>query len=138
MAASSVFADTSFYLALMRSEDSAHARAKAEAHAQELVLTTEFIVLELGNACSRASDHRDFLKLLDGMRKSGRVTVVPLDSHLLERGLKRTAERADKDWSLTDCISFVVMEDMGISSALTTDRHFEQAGFRAILRDGQG
>jgi hypothetical protein len=43
-------------------------------------------------------------------------------------------ERSDKDWSLTDCISFAVMEDEGIHEALTGDQHFEQAGFRALLK----
>ena len=44
-------------------------------------------------------------------------------------------ERSDKSWSLTDCISFVVMGEHGITDALTGDRHFEQAGFRALLRE---
>jgi predicted nucleic acid-binding protein len=43
--------------------------------------------------------------------------------------------RADKAWSLTDCISFVVMSEHGLSEALTADVHFEQASFRALLRD---
>jgi uncharacterized protein len=62
------------------------------------------------------------------------VKTIRLTPVLLERGLQRLRERPDKDWPLTDCISFVVMEDEGIREALTGDRHFEQAGFTALLK----
>lgn len=68
------------------------------------------------------------------MRSSPRFKIVPLDSQLLELGLQRMGARSDKDWSLTDCISFVVMEREGIAEALTGDHHFEQAGFVALLK----
>jgi uncharacterized protein len=129
-----VFADTYFYLALLRDDDPAHARALAAARLNQPILTTEFVLLELGNACARAADHADFLALVQGIRASPRITVVPLDSRLFERGLRRMAERSDKDWSLTDCISFVAMEDNAVTEALTGDRHFEQAGFTALLK----
>jgi predicted nucleic acid-binding protein len=61
------------------------------------------------------------------------MTIVPLDSRLLNRGLQLMSNRPDKDWSLTDCTSFVVMQDAGIIEALTGDRHFEPAGFQALL-----
>jgi uncharacterized protein len=53
---------------------------------------------------------------------------------LWQRGIELYAERPDKGWSLTDCISFVVMQDRGITDALTADHHFEQAGFTALLK----
>jgi predicted nucleic acid-binding protein len=65
---------------------------------------------------------------------SPRFHIIPLDSRLLDRGLERMASRPDKDWSLTDCISFVVMENQDITEALTADRHFEQAGFTALFK----
>ena len=67
------------------------------------------------------------------MRASARLKIIPLDPALLDRGLERMATRPDKNWSLTDCISFVVMEDERIAEALTADQHFEQAGFKALL-----
>ena len=130
---SAVFADTFFYLALLNDDDPAHGRALIEARIHRPIVTSEFILLELGNACARAEDHADFLALLAGLRASPRVTIVGLDSQLLNRGLYLMASRPDKDWSLTDCISFVVMQDGGIKEALTGDRHFEQAGFKARL-----
>ncbi|NUM55826.1 MAG: type II toxin-antitoxin system VapC family toxin [Candidatus Hydrogenedentes bacterium] len=134
MRSSTAFADTSYYLAALRANDAAHTLAVAESKSNRAIVTTEFIILELGNSLSRAEDLADFLGLLKAVRDTKRVTVVPLGSHLLERGLHLMSERPDKDWSLTDCISFTVMQDMGITDALTTDRHFEQAGFRALLK----
>ncbi len=76
----------------------------------------------------------NFFALLEGMRASPRVQIVALDSRLFSRGLERMASRADKDWSLTDCISFIIMEEERIHEALTADQHFEQAGFIALLK----
>ncbi len=128
-----VFADTSFYLALLDERDALHERALAESRLDRPILTTEFVVLELGNACGRTEDRADFLAILAGMRASPRCTIVPLDSRLLQRGLDLFASRADKDWSLTDCTSFVVMQDEDIQDALTADHHFVQASFKALL-----
>jgi len=130
-----VFADTSFYLALLDECDPSHLRARTESQIQREIVTTEFIVLELGNSCAQADDHADFLALVAGIRASPRTTVVPLDSGLLQRGLDLLAERPDKDWSLTDCVSFVVMEEHGLREALTKDHHFEQAGFTIHLKE---
>ena len=129
-----VFADTFFYLALLDDSEPDHKRALAESTIPRRMVTTEFVLLELGNACARAEDHADFLALVAGMRASPRVKIIPLASELFNRGLARMRERSDKDWSLTDCISFVVMKDEGIHEALTGDQHFEQAGFKALLK----
>jgi predicted nucleic acid-binding protein len=129
-----VFADTFFYLALLDDTEPDHERALAESKVSRLIVTTEFVLLELGNACARAEDHADFLALVAGMRASPRVKIIPLASELFNRGLARMRERSDKNWSLTDCISFVVMEAEGIREALTGDQHFEQAGFKALLK----
>jgi uncharacterized protein len=127
------FADTSFYLALLDERDGLHERALAESKLNRPLVTTEFIILELGNACARAEDHEDFLTVLAGMRASSRTTIVPLDPQVLQRGLDLFTSRADKNWSLTDCTSFVVMHDRAIQEGLTSDRHFDQAGFKALL-----
>ena len=128
-----VFADTFFYQALLDERDPLHRQVMAESKLNRMIVTTEFIVLELGNAFSRAEDHSDFLALLAGMRASPRTKIIPLDSQLLQRGLELFAQRADKNWSLTDCISFIVMQEHDLKEALTEDRHFEQAGFKAIF-----
>jgi predicted nucleic acid-binding protein len=73
--------------------------------------------------------------LVDGIKASPRITVVPPDSQLLARALRLMAERPDKDWSLTDCSSFVIVQDTGLRDALTADGHFNQAGFHALLAE---
>jgi hypothetical protein len=128
-----VFADTFFYQALLDARDPSHGQALAQSRVKRIILTTEFILLELGNACARAEDHADFLALLAGIRASPRTRIIPLDSRLLQRGLDLFAARRDKNWSVTDCISFVVMHEEGLTEALTGDGHFEQAGFKALL-----
>ena len=62
------------------------------------------------------------------------MKIIPATADLFDRGVQLYAERADKEWSLTDCISFVVMADEGLADALTGDHHFEQAGFKALLK----
>jgi predicted nucleic acid-binding protein len=62
------------------------------------------------------------------------TTIVGASETLFERGVELYSKRLDKNWSLTDCISFVVMQDLGITEALTGDQHFEQAGFRALFK----
>ena len=129
-----VFADTFFYLALLDVAEPDHKRALAESRISRCIVTTEFILLELGNACARAEDHADFLALVAGMLASLRVKIIPVSSELFNRGLARMRERNDKDWTLTDCISFVVLEEEGIHEALTAAQHYEQAGFKALLK----
>jgi uncharacterized protein len=62
------------------------------------------------------------------------MTSAFADTRLFQRGVDLFEQRQDKDWSLTDCLSFVVMRDEGISQALTGDEHFEQAGCTALLK----
>jgi uncharacterized protein len=54
----------------------------------------------------------------------------------LDQAVELFRQRSDKNWSLTDCLSFVVMSELQLTDALSTDRHFSQAGFRALLVDG--
>jgi hypothetical protein len=97
------------------------------------ILTTDFVVVELGNFFSDSLDRKCFISLLNDLRTDRWTTVLPASRDLLERGVKLFSQRPDKDWSLTDCISFVVMQDHSIQEALTTDHHFEQAGFLPLL-----
>lgn len=83
---------------------------------------------------SDPDNRREFISALEDLRQDPAVTIVPPDSRLFDEGIQLFASRADKAWSLTDCISFVVMKKEGITEALTGDRHFEQAGFVALLK----
>jgi uncharacterized protein len=129
------FAGTSFYVAAVNPTDALH--EAAETLASEFrgpVLTTEYVLIEVGNWLARTNDRHVFLALMHDIRADRRTTVIPGDSLLFERGLDLYARRPDKGWSMTDCISFIVMRDHGVEDALTADHHFEQAGFRALLR----
>jgi predicted nucleic acid-binding protein len=97
------------------------------------VLTSEFVLLELGNFLARSRRRTRFVKLVEELRAHPATHIVPLSPQLLNDGLAMYARRPDKHWSMTDCISFVVMEEMGLTEALTADRHFEQAGFTVLL-----
>ena len=75
-----------------------------------------------------------FVRLVPHLRSDPQTKILPATRELLERGFDLFARRPDKDWSLTDCVSFVVMQDESLNEALTTDHHFEQAGFTALLK----
>ena len=92
------------------------------------------MLTEVGDALSAAENREVFLKLLAVLHESPDASIIAASEELFERGVELYRQRLDKDWSLTDCISFVVMADEGLTKALTGDRHFEQAGFRALLK----
>jgi len=130
-----VFADTSYYVALMSEHDQHHADALA--HSQAFygeIITTDFVLVEVGNWLSRTADRPAFLRLLESLRADPQTTVIAATRDLFDAGRSLFARRMDKDWSLTDCISFWAMRHHGLTDVLTADHHFEQAGFRVLLR----
>ncbi|MGD0387349.1 MAG: PIN domain-containing protein [Tepidisphaeraceae bacterium] len=129
------FADTSYFLALLIPADVNHAAARrwAESHRIPLV-TSEYVLIEVGNYLSPVPARRLFGQFWRALRSDSRMTVVPASSGLMARGAELYETRLDKPWSLTDCISFIIMKDHAIRDALTADRHFEQAGFTALLK----
>jgi len=129
-----VFADTAFFLALINSRDQHHERAaELNADLESPLITTSWVMLEFANALSGSRSRVQFERVLKGLREAPNVEIIAPDTGLFERGCQLYIARADKDWSLTDCISFVVMQERNLTDALTADRHFEQAGFNALL-----
>ncbi len=129
-----VFADTSYFEALLSTRDEHNAAAVAASRGPWTeIVTAEFILVELGAALSKAGDRADFLAIDRMVRTRPDVTLIPATPHLFERGRDLFAARPDKAWSLTDCTSFTVMADLAIKDALTTDHHFAQAGFRVLI-----
>jgi len=135
----SVFLDTAYAIALSSPNDEFHAAAvtlAAELEAQGTrMVTTSAVLLEIGNALSKLHYRQAAIELLSALRSDPSVETVPLSDRLFERALRLFSERLDKEWGLTDCVSFVVMQDRSLTSALTTDEHFQQAGFRVLLRE---
>lgn len=133
-----VFVDTAAWLALLNESDSFHQKAKEIENSlkgsQRLWVTTDFILIEVADALCSVSQRSQTAKLIRNLKKLKSVFVVTLDPKLLEKGLALYESRLDKDWGLTDCTSFVVMQQRGITEAFTSDRHFEQAGFVRLMK----
>jgi predicted nucleic acid-binding protein len=130
-----VFADTFYFLALVNVADAAHQRAVSFSQAHSLpVVTTTWVLTEVADGLSRSARRKVFVQLLEDLRADSQTLIVPSAQELFDQGVALYAARPDKDWSLTDCISFVVMHERGLSDALTADHHFEQAGFTAMLK----
>ena len=130
-----VFADTVYFLALVNTADRLHRQARTLSLSPPgRLLTTEFVLTEVGDALSRPENRARFAQLLQLLRAQPDVEVVAATSGLFGRGCELHAQRPDKEWSLTDCISFVVMQQHGITAALTSDHHFQQAGFQLLMQ----
>lgn len=134
-----VFLDTSYALALSAPTDQFHERAVRLATeletAQARLVTTRAVLLEIGNALSRQRYRAAAVRLLEALETDPSVEVLSLSDDLYARGLQLYCARLDKEWGLIDCASFVVMTDRGMTKALTSDEHFQQSGFRALLRE---
>ncbi|HEX4955053.1 MAG TPA: PIN domain-containing protein [Thermoanaerobaculia bacterium] len=136
-----IFLDTNGWLALLNRSDALHFRAtglwRRLGDLGARVVVTDWVIAETGNGLARSPARQTFGSAVDRLRESTAATIVKIDESLLLRALALFGRRRDKTWGLVDCASFVVMEDHEVRRAFTNDRHFEQAGFVAILRDQQ-
>lgn len=133
-----IFADTSYWYALLNSRDALHqaALSYSEKTTQSEIVTSDLVLIELLNAFSDGGPllrHAGFRLATQLLSETGSVIFIG-DSPKFDEVLVRYLAVSDKGWSFTDCASFLIMESLGIRSALTHDRHFEQAGFQALLR----
>jgi len=130
-----VFADTFYFLALLNSGDEAHAVARQFAVDKSArLLTTTWVLTELADGLAETRGRTIIVPLIRELERNPQAEVIPPESSLWQRAIELYDRRPDKGWSLTDCISFVTMKDRSINDALTGDHHFEQAGFRALLK----
>jgi uncharacterized protein len=136
------FADTAFWIAISSRRDQYHSQAVAwhqsVVRTASRIVTTEVVLWEWLNALSDASTRTIAAEGYHRVHADRRIEVVPFQPELSDAAIGLYRNRADKNWSLTDCLSFVVMERHALSDALTTDRHFEQAGFKASMLDHPG
>jgi uncharacterized protein len=133
-----VFADTAYWFALLNPKDQLHSRAlEASTRLKGLrIVTSDWVLTELLNGfASSGSEMRSAAAATAvTLRSDASVTVVPQTGHAFTASLDLYRERSDKGWSLTDCASFLTIRELGITAALTSDEHFEQAGCMALLR----
>lgn len=134
---SKIFLDTSYAVALSARTDENHERALDLAQELERsdiqFVTTRAVLLEIGNALARARYRKAAVQLLSALENDPKVEIVSATDELYHSALRMYEERVDKEWGLIDCMSFVTMSDLGLTDALTADKHFQQAGFRALL-----
>lgn len=129
-----VFADTFYYIPFLSPSDEAHEQAKAFTQTfSGQMTTTEWVLTELADGLAAPVSRQRCVAFIDWLRRDVDVMIVPAASDLFSDGLTLYRTRHDKKWSLTDCISFVVMEREGIREVLTGNHNFEQAGFKALL-----
>jgi predicted nucleic acid-binding protein len=132
---SRVLVDTVFVQALLNKRDQYHAKALEllpSLRESIEVLVTEAVLLEVGNALC-AINRQGAARWINACYETSNIRVVPLESALLKRAVQFYDTYSDQSWSLTDCVSFVVMRDANVRDALTADKHFIQAGFRALF-----
>jgi hypothetical protein len=129
-----VFADTFYFLALLDRRDAHHRQVLdfATSYRGSLV-TTRWVLAEVANALGGSPVRAAAVRMLQRVEEDASIRVIMSSDGLYERGLALFAARPDKEWSPTDCISFVVMAEEQLADALTGDRHFEQAGFKVLL-----
>jgi predicted nucleic acid-binding protein len=130
-----VFADTHYFIAMLGPDgrDRKKARQLGVIGARNLV-TTAWIMTKVGSFMRRPHERAAFVELVHKLDSKKNALLLPPEPAVWRRGLELYEKRLDKEWSLVDCTSFVVMADRGIQDALTADHHFEQAGFSALLK----
>lgn len=130
-----IFLDTGYFVALFTLDDELHDRAVAwSSRLDEPGLVTEYVLWECVNTFSKPKDRASAHALIEYVQSDSRCELVHASPELFAAGLQLHRDRPDKEWSLTDCVSFRVMRERGITRALAYDIHFEQAGFEALLR----
>ncbi len=136
-----VFADAGYLIASLDSRDPLHelARQVAAGLGSFGIITTQMVVTEVLNYVSRGGEplRRLSVQMVRELENNPNVEIVAQTDMQFRAAVERYASRGDQRWSLTDCASFLVMEERGITEALAYDRDFEQAGFAALLRGDQ-
>ena len=89
--------------------------------------------MELADALCQPYQRDEVLALWNVVETAPALRLIRVTTELIQRGKNLYRERPDKEWPLTDCISFVLMQDQGLTESLTADHHFVQAGFKALL-----
>ena len=134
-----IFLDTFYLQALASTGDDAHKQAISIAAklGKFQGITSEMVLTELLNAlCSRGEYLRkSAIRLTHRLQNDGRTIIIPQTSQQFEQAFEFYQRRLDKGYSLTDCSSMQIMREQDINEILTFDKHFQQEGFRALLRE---
>ena len=129
-----IFADALYFIAVINDGDAYYAKVKSLSTVRPApLITTEYVLLEVADALGQTRYRQKCANFIRFIHSEPWIKIIPADRHLFEAGLQLYENRPDKRWSLTDCISFIVMWDRNLTDVLTHDHHFKQAGFRTLL-----
>lgn len=129
------FADTYYFLALLNPRDAGHeAVRKVAQNFRRPIVTTSWVVTEIADGMALPPARNVFVRFYALLCEQPGNLIVEPSPQLFDEGMKIYERHRDKEWSLTDCISFVVMRQMKLTDALTADHHFAQAGFKVLLK----
>jgi predicted nucleic acid-binding protein len=130
-----VFADAYYFVARLNRRDQHHTRVlKFSRDFRARILTSDWVLMEVADALAESESRSRVRDFILHLRQSAACEIVPATRELLDRALELYHRHADKEWTLTDCVSFVIMRERKVTNALTGDKHFEQAGFVALLK----
>jgi predicted nucleic acid-binding protein len=129
-----IFIDSSFIVAFINERDADHEKSVQLNQLLEgqPLLTTDAVLLEVGNALSRLN-RKSAVEIIEYALSSVEVEVVHLTPELFRGALELYKSRPDKTWGMVDCLSFITMRNAGVTTALTADKHFIQAGFQILM-----
>lgn len=135
----SVFADADYWVALLHPAEQLHEKAKrvSERLRPIRIVTSEMVLAEVLNSLGKRGEpvRSKACDAVKQMRLNPNVTIIPQTSAQFGEALSFYCGHTDKQWGQTDCASFLIMREAGLTEALTYDKHFQQAGFKALLRD---
>ena len=131
-----LFADAGYWIALFNPRDQLH--AKAIALAQEVqnhpIVTSQLVVVEFLNHYAALGQffRQTAVQVIRSLQDAEEVDIVQQTCE--QAALTLYSQRPDKTWGMTDCVSFLIMQERGMTEALAHDEHFQQAGFLPLLR----
>jgi uncharacterized protein len=134
-----IFADTGYWIALFNPRDDLHAKALTVARVTQNrpIVTSQMVLTEFLNyyASLGQSFRQQAVQVVRSLQQATEVEIVPQTDEQFQAALTFYAQRPDKEWSLVDCASFLIMQEQHLTEALAHDEHFYQAGFVPLLRD---
>jgi predicted nucleic acid-binding protein len=133
-----VFADTGYWIALLDPQDTLHSKAinLSITFTQVQIVTGEMVLTEILNHFSKRGNFLRYAaaNFIESLQENPSITIIPQTDSIFQQALILYKQRPDQAWSHTDCSSFCIMQQQNILEALAYDKHFEQAGFIALLR----
>jgi len=133
-----IFVDTVAWLALANKNDTLHHETiKLN---QDLLsrgvhyITTDYVLTEVANSLARPPQRKAIIRFIEAIFSSKRVTILMITQERFFRAWQLYKSRRDKEWGLTDCTSFIIMEEQRLRDAFTADRHYQQAGYICLLK----